>query len=480
MRDIGPRAVSRTVLVRLARLPADAVGVARAVAVLGDSADLANVAALTELSERPVAEATAALARADILRPEAPLGFVHPLVRDAVYRDLAPAQRELLHAAAAAVLRDAGAPVEQVAAQLLAAPRRGEAWAGEALRDAGRLAVARGAAENAVAFLRRAIEEPVDEQQHAHLLLELGLAEGLTDGPAAVEHLHGAYDALTDPGLRSFTANILARLELHVVSASAGSGFAREAALALEPGSDERMQLESVELIAGFWDAMPERELERLHPYRDPQAALRGGAGAKMLAGLAAWEWTTAVGPVDAVCELAVATLAGGQLVESDEGLVAMAPFLVLSVADHPGRWSSGTTSWPARTAAARSTPSRRSTSGAASRCCAAATSPTPRSTSRRPATTSTPGASTSTRRSTRPASCPRRSDGAATWRRPAAHWRWATTRARRRTGLPGGAGRSWSCWSGRAGTPRRSRPATRSASASRGWRTRRSCPGAR
>ena len=146
--------------------------------MLGDSADLSSVAALTGARSGPVAEATAALARADILRPEAPLGFVHPLVRDAVYRDLAPAQRELLHAAAAAVLRDAGAPVEQVAAQLLAAPRRGEAWAGEALRDAGRLAVTRGAAENAVAFLRRAIEEPVDAEQHAHLLLELASPRG--------------------------------------------------------------------------------------------------------------------------------------------------------------------------------------------------------------------------------------------------------------------------------------------------------------
>jgi hypothetical protein len=40
IRDLGPRAVSRGVLLRLARLPADAVPVARAVAVLGDGAGL--------------------------------------------------------------------------------------------------------------------------------------------------------------------------------------------------------------------------------------------------------------------------------------------------------------------------------------------------------------------------------------------------------------------------------------------------------
>ena len=40
VREIGPRAVSRSVLLRLARLPGEAAAVARAVAVLGEGADL--------------------------------------------------------------------------------------------------------------------------------------------------------------------------------------------------------------------------------------------------------------------------------------------------------------------------------------------------------------------------------------------------------------------------------------------------------
>ena len=56
--DIGPRAVSRTVLLRLARLPDEAVSVASAVAVLGESADLPAVAALAELTEQQVADAS--------------------------------------------------------------------------------------------------------------------------------------------------------------------------------------------------------------------------------------------------------------------------------------------------------------------------------------------------------------------------------------------------------------------------------------
>ena len=90
VREIAPRAVSRTVLSRLARGSADAFAVARAVAVLGESAGLQAVAALAELDETQAAEATGELVRAELLRPEPPLGFVHPLLRDAVYQDLPP------------------------------------------------------------------------------------------------------------------------------------------------------------------------------------------------------------------------------------------------------------------------------------------------------------------------------------------------------------------------------------------------------
>ena len=98
--------------------------------------------------------------RAEILRPEAPLGFVHPLVRDAVYHELSPAERELQHERAARTLRDHGAPDEQVAAQLLMAPPRGEPWVAELLEAAGAAAMRSAAVESAVAYLQRALEEP--------------------------------------------------------------------------------------------------------------------------------------------------------------------------------------------------------------------------------------------------------------------------------------------------------------------------------
>jgi predicted ATPase len=130
VRDLGPRAVSRAVLVRLARLPEETVAVARSVAVLGEGTELAAVAALTGTDEESAARATAALARSEVLRPEPPLGFVHPLVREAIYRDISPGERELQHERAAQLLSHAEAPPERVAAHLLVIPPRGDPAAG--------------------------------------------------------------------------------------------------------------------------------------------------------------------------------------------------------------------------------------------------------------------------------------------------------------------------------------------------------------
>ncbi|HTE63131.1 MAG TPA: AAA family ATPase, partial [Solirubrobacteraceae bacterium] len=214
VRAVGPRAVASTVLLRLARLPADAAAVTRAVSVLGESAKLPVVAALSGLDEPAVAAATGALVRAEILRPEAPLGFVHPLVRDAVYHELSPTERELEHERAARALHDHGAPDEQVAAQLLVAPPRGEPWVAELLEAAGRAALRKSAVESAVAYLTRALEEPPAPDRRDALLLALGHAEAHTNGPAAIEHLQAVYDGLADPVARAETALALGQLLL--------------------------------------------------------------------------------------------------------------------------------------------------------------------------------------------------------------------------------------------------------------------------
>src|SRR5262249_69478 len=119
--DLGPRAASRAVLLRLARLSADAMHFAPSLPVPGHGPH-------TGLRGEAVASAYRELVRAEIVRPEYPLGFVHPLVQAAVYHDLAPGERELSHEQAARLLLELHAPAEQVAAHVRAMPRSGEAW----------------------------------------------------------------------------------------------------------------------------------------------------------------------------------------------------------------------------------------------------------------------------------------------------------------------------------------------------------------
>jgi predicted ATPase len=312
VRNIGPRAVSRTVLGRLGRLPGEAVDVARAVAVLGDRADLPAIAALAGLDEPAVGDAADGLVGADILRPHVPLAFVHPLVRDAVYEDLPPAKRELQHARAADILCDAGASAEQVAAHALLTSGRGQAWIVDALLDAARTATRRGAAESAVAYLRRALEEPPpSEERRTEVLLELGLAEALTSAPAATEHLRQAYDGLDDPVQRAAVAGVLGRVLQLTRSPAEAAEVARRAAAELpEAQQDMRLALEAFELATIFFGGRDPADFRRLDAHEPPRKS--DGVGAKMLAAVAAVAWTYAARPAEECAAMSLAASPAG------------------------------------------------------------------------------------------------------------------------------------------------------------------------
>src|SRR5690606_38431183 len=160
---VGPRAISRTVLVRLHRLGEHAVALAQALAVLG-LAEMRVAAALAGLSTDETAEAASVLARAEILGPHAPARFVHPLVRDAGYYETPFSERTMRHARAAEILAEREAPPEQIATHLLIAPRRSDPWVVDVLVAAAGSARSKGAADMAVSLLTRAIEEPPPPQ----------------------------------------------------------------------------------------------------------------------------------------------------------------------------------------------------------------------------------------------------------------------------------------------------------------------------
>jgi DNA-binding CsgD family transcriptional regulator len=331
VQEVGPRAVSRTVLRRLHRLPDEAAVVAQALAVLGEGAQLSLVAALAALDEPAVADATAALARAEILRAETPLGFVHPLVRDAVYHDVAPGERELRHAQAARLLVEASASAEEVATQLLACPGRGQEWVVDVLREAAASARSRGAADSAVSYLKRALDEPPPAERRTAVLLQLGFAETLTSGPAAADHLREAWEALQQPRERAQVAATLGRTLVFTAPAQEAIAFIRRAAAETPPELvDERQALRALELMAiplGAGDQEAVTTLEDLRIEGD-------GPGAKMLAAAAAEVHALTGGPADACVALAKKALADGVLFETDPGFLSSAAAWVLVMAD--------------------------------------------------------------------------------------------------------------------------------------------------
>jgi DNA-binding CsgD family transcriptional regulator len=243
---VGPAAVSRFVLHRLATLGGAATELARVVAVLGDDSELALASRVSGLSEDAARAAADALVRADIFVARENLGFAHPIVRAALYEDLAPGERQARHAAAAEVLVGEGASPERVTAHLLLCPPTGDQRRVATLRAAAADAARRGAPSAAAARLRRALTESAPEQERAEILAELGRYEVASmQFEAADEHLRAALASKASLLTRASAASMLARCALVSGGASAEAAGDALASLAQE-----------------LWPLDPERSLE--------------------------------------------------------------------------------------------------------------------------------------------------------------------------------------------------------------------------
>ncbi len=194
----GSEQVARVIERQLARLPAGAGPLARAVAVLGSGAALRHAAALARLDLAGATHAADALRAAGLLEDGLGLMLAHPLIAGTLYASLPEGERALRHADAAALLAAERADPERVALHLLRTEPACEAATVSALRDAARQASGRGAPQSAAAYLRRAAAEPPSEAaEDAEVRLELGLALAAYMQPDAFDLLHQAVVAAT-------------------------------------------------------------------------------------------------------------------------------------------------------------------------------------------------------------------------------------------------------------------------------------------
>lgn len=209
---VGPAAVSRFVLHRLAALGPAATELARTVAVLGDDCDPQLAGRVSGLGTDVAREAADDLVRADIFVRTDRLGFVHPIVRAALYEDLAPGERQARHAAAADALAQENASPERLTAHLLLTAPTGDRRRIRTLRAAATGAAHRGAPGAAAIRLRRALAESPGEQEWAEILTELGRYEVATMQFEEAE-VHLRASAMSDAELttRADAASMLGR-----------------------------------------------------------------------------------------------------------------------------------------------------------------------------------------------------------------------------------------------------------------------------
>jgi DNA-binding CsgD family transcriptional regulator len=255
VQDVATATLSRWAMLRLVRLGPDAARLARAVAVL-ERAEFDQAAQLAGLAPPDAARAADLLVEADVL-VEAPLCFAHPLLRAAVYRDMAAADRVEAHGRSARLLAAAHANPARVAEHLLATVPTGDGWTVEKLRAAAWEATTRGAPDSAVVFLRRALlEVPPLGAGAADLLLELGLAEFSAGQPGWQDELAEAVESAGDDSTRIATALLFANaLRWHERDAEAIEVCDRVAARLNGDDAEGRLTLEAMAVACGVGDA---------------------------------------------------------------------------------------------------------------------------------------------------------------------------------------------------------------------------------
>jgi DNA-binding CsgD family transcriptional regulator len=314
--ELAPESLSAAVLLRLRRIGEGAPELARAVAVLGDAAELRHAEVLADLpSERAVPLADA-LMGAGVLRREPRLSFVHPVVRLAIYADLPELERAEAHRQAAGILMAEGAPLERLAPHLLAGRPAGDERAVEVLLQAGERALAGGAPESAIRLLRRALEEPPSRERHADVLVALGRAEGTAGAPEAIERLTGALDLIGDPGGRAAAALDAGRV---LISQARWEEAAKTLKRGLEDvdGTDEglRAQLEAAYVAATR--VVPGHEMPS-RPVALGDETLEDTVAGRLLLAQAAADRALRGSSAAEVRGLATRALGGGSLLEDE------------------------------------------------------------------------------------------------------------------------------------------------------------------
>jgi DNA-binding CsgD family transcriptional regulator len=199
----GREGIARRVLARARRLDPRALGLAQALAVLGDGCELRHAAALAGVEMSTAISLAADLVRLEVLAADDPRRFIHPVIRDALESSLPSDARDALHRSAAKLLHADGAPPGQVAAHLVGVRPAGDGWVLARLREAAQVAMQGGAPGAASELLARALSEPPPHEQRVEVLREAARAEASAGRETACAQLEEALRLAGEPRERA-------------------------------------------------------------------------------------------------------------------------------------------------------------------------------------------------------------------------------------------------------------------------------------
>ncbi|MBV9207256.1 MAG: AAA family ATPase, partial [Actinobacteria bacterium] len=202
----GLEGIARQVITRVRGLGRGALGLAQALAVLGDDADVRHAAAIAGLTVTAAGRLAGDLVRAEVLAAADRPRFMHPVIRDALEASLDSGERDRAHRGAARLLHADAAPPGQVAAHLVRVRPAGDGWVLARLREAARAAMDSGAPQAAAGLLDRALAEPPPAQQRAEVLREAARAEVTAGRERAFLLLEEALQAAAGPRERAEVA----------------------------------------------------------------------------------------------------------------------------------------------------------------------------------------------------------------------------------------------------------------------------------
>ena len=251
-------------ITRVRSLGPGALGLAQALAVLGDGCELRHAAAIAGVTTSVAARLAAGLARTEVLAAGDEPRFVHPVIRDALEASLDSAGKDRAHRCAARLLHADAAPPGQVAAHLVRVRPAGDGWVLARLREAAQQAMDSGAPQAAARLLDRALAEPPPPEQRAVFLREAARAEVAGGRERACVLLEEAVRAAAGPRERAEIA-----LEVAVAYAAlyrwVDAVDVNERALAELGEADRELtaRLEGELVVSGLHDA---RRASRVRP----------------------------------------------------------------------------------------------------------------------------------------------------------------------------------------------------------------------